>query len=71
MLAPTGKARVRMEDVARRARINGVQALTLAQHLSRCKPPRYEGATGRYLLTGESGAHRVSTSSVRRDVRIS
>lgn len=55
MLAPTGKARVRMEDVARRAGIQNLQALTLAQYLSRSKPPRYEGATGRYRLTGQSG----------------
>ena len=55
MLAPTGKARVRMEDVARRAGIQNLQALTLAQFLSRSKPPRYEGATGRYRLTGQAG----------------
>jgi hypothetical protein len=55
MLAPTGKARVRMEDVARRAGIQNLQAFTLAQYLSRSKPPRYEGATGRYRLTGQSG----------------
>jgi hypothetical protein len=55
MLAPTGEARVRMEDVARRAGIQNLQALTLAQYLSRSKPPRYEGATGRYLLTDQAG----------------
>lgn len=62
MLAPTGKARVRMEDVARRAGIQSLQALTLAQYLSRSKPPRYDGATGRYRLTdqaGEKGARTV------------
>lgn len=55
MLAPTGKARVRMEDVARRAGIGNLHAYTLAQFLSRSKPPRYEGVTGRYRLTGQPG----------------
>lgn len=55
MLAPTGKARVRMEDVARRAGIRNLHAYTLAQFLAKSKPPRYEGATGRYRLTGEPG----------------
>jgi hypothetical protein len=55
MLAPTGKARVRMEDVSRRAGIQNLRAYTLAQFLSKSKPPRYEGATGRYRLTGEAG----------------
>jgi hypothetical protein len=61
MLAPTGKARVRMEDVARRAGIQNLQALTLAQYLSRSKPPRYEGATGRYRLTGQAGEKGART----------
>jgi GTPase SAR1 family protein len=61
MLAPTGKARVRMEDVARRAGIQGVQALTLAQHLLSSNPARYEGATGRYLLTGAPGERGART----------
>ncbi len=55
LLAPTGKARVRMESVARTAHIQNYQALTLAQFLNRSKPPRYDGRTGRYLLTGTEG----------------
>lgn len=55
MLAPTGKARVRMEDVARRAGIQNLHAYTLAQFLSKSKPARYEGGTGRYRLTGLPG----------------
>lgn len=61
MLAPTGKARVRMEDVARRAGIQNLRALTLAQHLSRTKPTRYEGLTGRYRLTGAPGERGART----------
>ncbi len=61
MLAPTGKARVRMEDVARRAGIENLHALTLAQHLLRSDPPRYEGATGRYRLTGGKGEKGART----------
>lgn len=55
MLAPTGKARVRMEEVSRRAGIGNLTAYTIAQFLSKSKPARYDGATGRYLLTGEPG----------------
>lgn len=55
MLAPTGKARVRMEDVARRAGIQNLHAYTLAQFLSKSRPARYESATGRYRLTGQPG----------------
>lgn len=55
MLAPTGKARVRMQDVARRAGIQNLQAYTLAQFLTRSEPPRYDASTGRYLLTGQPG----------------
>ena len=61
MLAPTGKARVRMEDVARRAGIQSLKALTLAQYLSRSKPPRYEGAIGRFRLTGQAGEKGART----------
>jgi hypothetical protein len=61
MLAPTGKARVRMEDVARRAGIQNLQAFTVAQFLSKSKPSRYEGATGRYKLTGQSGERGART----------
>jgi len=55
MLAPTGKARVRMEDIARRSSVENFNAHTIAQFLSRSKPPRYEGSTGRYCLTGKPG----------------
>jgi hypothetical protein len=44
LLAPTGKARVRMEQTTRGLRIKGY---TIAQFLS---PHRYDGATGRYRL---------------------
>lgn len=63
LLAPTGKARVRMEDVAKRAGIKNLQALTIAQFLSRSDPPRYDGATGRYLVTGKPG-ERVSRTVI-------
>ncbi|HWD18180.1 MAG TPA: ATP-dependent RecD-like DNA helicase [Verrucomicrobiae bacterium] len=48
LLAPTGKARVRMESIARRAGTQNFQAATLAQFL--WKSGRYEGRTGRYRL---------------------
>lgn len=51
LLAPTGKARVRMEDVARQAGTANFQARTLAQHLS--KSGRYDGKLQRYLLNDE------------------
>lgn len=53
LLAPTGKARVRMEDVARQAGTKNFEAFTLAQFLSRSS--RYDGLTQRYLLTGQPG----------------
>jgi ATP-dependent exoDNAse (exonuclease V) alpha subunit len=53
LLAPTGKARVRMEDVARQAGTKNFEAFTLAQFLSRSD--RYDGWTQRYLLTGQPG----------------
>jgi hypothetical protein len=53
LLAPTGKARVRMESIAKQAKISNYQAFTLAQFLNRSK--RYDGSTGRYLVTGEPG----------------
>jgi len=59
LLAPTGKARVRMEDVARRAGTENFQALTLAQFLSRSG--RYDPSTQRYLLTGEPGEKTART----------
>ncbi len=59
LLAPTGKARVRMEDVARQAGTKNFQALTLAQFLSRSG--RYDAYTQRYLLTGEPGEKTART----------
>ena len=53
LLAPTGKARVRMEDVARKAGIENCRAFTLAQHL--ISTDRYDSRTQRYRMTGERG----------------
>ena len=52
LLAPTGKARVRMEEVVRSQGLGGVRAYTLAQFLIRSG--RY-GETKGYVLTGERG----------------
>lgn len=59
LLAPTGKARVRMEDIARKAGISNCRAYTLAQHLS--STGRYDGNTQRYLMTGERGERVART----------
>jgi hypothetical protein len=53
MLAPTGKARVRMEDLTRHAGTKDFTAKTLAQFLS--ASGRYDPSTQRYLLTGKPG----------------
>lgn len=56
LLAPTGKARVRMEQSAKGLKLRGY---TIAQFLN---PHRYDGATGRYRLSdkpAEAGAHTV------------
>ena len=56
LLAPTGKARVRMEQSASRLNLRGY---TIAQFLS---PHRYDNATGRYRLSDkpvEVGARTV------------
>ncbi len=53
LLAPTGKARVRMEAVAKQAGSSNYQAFTLAQFLNPSK--RYDGSTGRYRLIEEPG----------------
>ncbi len=56
LLAPTGKARVRMEQSARGLKLKGY---TIAQFLS---PHRYDGATGRYRLSDkptDAGARTV------------
>lgn len=59
LLAPTGKARVRMEDVARKAGIDNSRAYTLAQFLN--ESGRYDGKTQRYLLTGAHGERVAKT----------
>lgn len=48
LLAPTGKARVRMEQSAKGMRLR-LKGFTIAQFLSRCD--RYDGSTGRYHLS--------------------
>jgi hypothetical protein len=48
LLAPTGKARVRMEQAAKDKGLK-LKGFTIAQFLSDCG--RYEGATGRYRLS--------------------
>jgi hypothetical protein len=56
LLAPTGKARVRMEQSTKDLKLKGY---TIAQFLS---PHRYDGRTGRYRLSEqptEAGAHTV------------
>lgn len=53
MLAPTGKARVRMEDLAKQAGVENFRAQTLAQFLAPSK--RYDGAVQRYQVTGGEG----------------
>ncbi len=61
LLAPTGKARVRMESIARKAGTLNFKAATLAQFL--WKSGRYDGQTGRYRLQpnsiAEGGARTV------------
>lgn len=51
LLAPTGKARVRMEEIVSRTGLEGIRAFTLAQFLIRSG--RYESESQRYLLTGQ------------------
>lgn len=48
LLAPTGKARVRLESMARKAGTQNFKAATIAQFLWRSN--RYDGVTGRYQL---------------------
>ena len=59
LLAPTGKARVRMEDVARQANVTNYSAFTLAQFLN--ASGRYDGSTQSYRLTGKPGEKRART----------
>ncbi len=47
LLAPTGKARVRMQELANSS---GAKALTIAQFLN--QNGRYDGGFGRYIMTG-------------------
>ena len=54
LLAPTGKARVRLEDVANQPELTNIRAFTLAQFLMHSK--RYLGSSQRYVLTGERGS---------------
>ena len=53
LLAPTGKARVRMEEVIGQTGLGDIKAYTLAQFLIPSR--RYEGITQRYTLTGQPG----------------
>ena len=59
LLAPTGKARVRIEDMVRREGIKHYTAHTLAQFLTPSE--RYIADTQRYLLTGNQGEPRGRT----------
>ena len=51
LLAPTGKARVRMEEIIGQIGGGTIRAYTLAQFLNRSG--RYNGETQRYVLTGQ------------------
>jgi len=59
LLAPTGKARVRMEQLVGEAGSETTSAYTLAQFLT--PSGRYDGGTQRYLLTGRPGESRGRT----------
>ena len=59
LLAPTGKARVRMQDIARKAGITNCNAFTLAQFLS--STSRYDPHIQRYMMTGERGEKVAKT----------
>jgi hypothetical protein len=59
LLAPTGKARVRMEAVAKQAGTSNYQAFTLAQFLS--PSGRYDGNARRYKLIDEPGEKAART----------
>ena len=58
LLAPTGKARVRMEQAAKKYNLQ-LQGQTIAQFLSSSK--RYDGKTGRYKLSTEPGKYVAET----------
>ena len=53
LLAPTGKARVRMEQLIGKGPTGNTSASTVAQFLTRTG--RYVGTTQQYVLTGERG----------------
>ena len=59
LLAPTGKARVRMENIAKRAGISNLSADTLAQFLLRLG--RYDPETQRYTMKGEHSSFQAGT----------
>jgi len=59
LLAPTGKARVRMEEMAQKAAVPNFEAKTLAQFLA--MSGRYRGDLMRYVLTGEIGDSTAET----------
>ena len=59
LLAPTGKARVRMEDIAKRAGIKNFNAYTLAQFLMQYG--RYIPDTQRYVLTEQQDSQTAKT----------
>ena len=51
LLAPTGKARVRIEEIVGQTSHDNIRAYTLAQFLT--KSGRYSGGSQRYILTGK------------------
>ena len=57
LLAPTGKARVRMQELAS---TSGAKALTIAQFLN--QHGRFDGASGRYIMT--SGPQETAFGTV-------
>lgn len=58
LLAPTGKARVRMEQAGKEHKLN-LKGHTIAQFLS--KSGRYDGESGRYRLSDEPGSFVAET----------
>jgi ATP-dependent exoDNAse (exonuclease V) alpha subunit len=57
-LAPTGKARVRMQEIANKNNLN-IPSFTLAQFLIDLK--RYDPKTQRYVLSGVKSSHKYET----------
>jgi len=56
LLAPTGKARVRMQELTKGV---GIEAMTVAQFLN--KNGRYDGRAGRYLMSSRPKAEGFGT----------